>query len=74
LSSCVEIYDAESWGFDEPLNEDCSWKTLKEAVDSVERAEIIVRNTSGKQIAWYLVLSGNLIHKVEAYKILGESI
>jgi hypothetical protein len=41
------------------LNEGYSWKALKEAVNAVELSEIIVRNTMGKQIAWFLVSSGD---------------
>ena len=43
----------------ESINEGYGYKALKDAVDAVELSEIIVRNTIGKQIAWYLVSSGD---------------
>ena len=43
----------------DPINEGYGYKALKEAVDAVEVSEIIVRNTIGKQVAWYLVSSGD---------------
>ena len=58
LPSCVEIYPVDG-DFDEQLNTGYSWKALKDAVNAVELSEIIVRNTSGKQIAWFLVSSGD---------------
>ena len=58
LPSCVEVYAADG-DFDEQLNEGYSWTALKDAVNAVELSEIIVRNTRGKQIAWYLVSSGS---------------
>lgn len=58
LPSCVEIYPTDG-DFDEQLNEGYSWKALKEAVNAVELSEIVVRNTTGNQIAWYLVSSGD---------------
>ena len=58
LPSCVEIYPVDG-DFDEQLNEGYSWKALRDAVNAVELSEIIVRNTSGKQIAYYLVSSGD---------------
>ena len=58
LPSCVEIYPVDG-DFDEQLNTGYSWKALKEAVNAVELSEIVVRNTIGKQIAWYLVSSGD---------------
>ena len=58
LPSCVEIYACDGDCPDQ-LNDGYSWKALKEAVNAVELSEIIVRNTIGKQIAWYLVSSGD---------------
>jgi len=58
LPSCVEVYPVDG-DFDDQLNVGYSWKALKEAVNAVELSEIIVRNTMGKQIAWYLVSSGD---------------
>lgn len=58
LPSCVEIYPVDG-DFDEQLNNGYSWKALKDAVNAVELSEIIVRNTIGKQIAWFLVSSGD---------------
>jgi hypothetical protein len=58
LPSCVEIYAVDGDCPDQ-LNNGYSWKALKEAVNSVELSEIIVRNTAGVQLAWYLVSSGN---------------
>jgi len=58
LPSCVEVYAADG-DCNEQLNEGYSWKALKDAVNAVEVSEIIVRNTSGKQIAYYLVSSGS---------------
>ena len=57
LPSCVEVYPVDG-DFDDQLNDGYSWKALKEAVNAVELSEIIVRNTMGKQIAWFLVSSG----------------
>ena len=42
----------------EPINEGYGYKALKEAVNAVELSEIIVRNTSGTQTAWFLISSG----------------
>ena len=58
LPSCVEIYACDGDCPDQ-LNTGYSWKALKDAVNSVELSEIIVRNTIGKQIAWFLVSSGD---------------
>jgi len=58
LPSCVEVYPVDG-DFDEQLNDGYSWRALKDAVNAVELSEIIVRNTIGKQIAWYLVSSGD---------------
>jgi hypothetical protein len=57
LPSCVAIYACDGDCPDQ-LNEGYSLTALKDAVNSVEVSEIIVRNTLGKQIAWYLVSSG----------------
>jgi hypothetical protein len=57
LPSCVEVYPVDG-DFDDQLNDGYSWKALKDAVNAVELSEIIVRNTMGKQIAWFLVSSG----------------
>jgi len=57
LPSCVEIYACDG-DCPNQLNEGYSWKALKEAVNAVELSEIVVRNTMGKQIAWFLVSSG----------------
>jgi hypothetical protein len=57
LPSCVEIYACDGDCPDQ-LNNGYSCKALKDAVNAVELSEIIVRNTMGKQIAWYLVSSG----------------
>jgi len=43
----------------EPLNTGYGYKALKDAVNAVELSEIIVRNTSGKQTAWFLISSGD---------------
>ena len=43
----------------EPINEGYGYKALREAVNAVELSEIIVRNTSGKQTAWFLISSGD---------------
>jgi hypothetical protein len=43
----------------EPINDGYGYKALKEAVNAVELSEIIVRNTSGKQTAWFLISSGD---------------
>ena len=58
LPSCVEIYACDGDCPDQ-LNEGYSWKALKEAVNAVELSEIVVRNTMGKQVAWFLVSSGD---------------
>jgi hypothetical protein len=58
LPSCVEIYACDG-DCPEQLNNGYSWKALKEAVNAVELSEIIVRNTTGIQVAWYLVSSGD---------------
>lgn len=58
LPSCVEIYACDGDCPDQ-LNNGYSWKALKEAVNAVELSEIIVRNTAGVQLAWYLVSSGD---------------
>ena len=58
LPSCVEIYAVDGDCVDQ-LNNGYSWKALKDAVKAVELSEIIVRNTIGKQIAWFLVSSGD---------------
>ena len=58
LPSCVEIYACDGDCPDQ-LNNGYSWTALKDAVNSVELSEIIVRNTIGKQIAWFLVSSGD---------------
>ena len=58
LPSCVEIYACDG-DYPYQLNNGYSWKALKDAVNSVELSEIIVRNTTGIQTAWYLVSSGD---------------
>jgi len=57
MPSCVEIHAVDGDCPDQ-LNNGYSWKALKEAVNAVELSEIIVRNTAGIQVAWYLVSSG----------------
>tara|TARA_R110000751_G_scaffold23186_1_gene64510 strand:- start:375 stop:629 length:255 start_codon:yes stop_codon:yes gene_type:complete len=58
LPSSVEIFSVDG-DFNDQLNDGYSWKALKDAVNAVELSEIIVRNTTGKQIAYYLVSSGD---------------
>jgi len=58
LPSCVEVFSVDG-DFNDQLNDGYSWKALKDAVNAVELSEIIVRNTTGKQIAYYLVSSGD---------------
>ena len=54
----VDVY-ANDGDCTESINEGYGFKALKEAVNAVELSEIVVRNTSGKQTAWFLISSGD---------------
>ena len=54
----VDVYASDGDCID-PVNDGYSFKALKEAVNAVELSEIIVKNTAGKQTAWFLISSGD---------------
>lgn len=53
----VSVYAADG-DCPDALNNGYSMKAIKTAINSVELSEIVVRNTLGIQLAWYLVSSG----------------
>lgn len=57
-SGLVDVY-ANDGDCIEPLNNGYGFKALKDAINAVELSEVIVRNTSGKQTAWFLISSGD---------------
>ncbi len=54
----VDVY-ANDGDCIEPINEGYGFNALKDAINAVELSEVIVRNTSGKQTAWFLISSGD---------------
>jgi hypothetical protein len=54
----VDVY-ANDGDCIEPINDGYGFSSLKEAINAVDLSEIIVKNTAGKQTAWFLISSGD---------------
>lgn len=47
----ISVYDGEEWA----VKKSSAYKAIKEAVESVEEAELTIRNASGENLGWALV-------------------
>jgi hypothetical protein len=47
----ISVWDGEEW----QVKKSSSYKAVKDAVDSVEGAELVIRDSGGERLAWALV-------------------